>query len=66
MTVVLNGQELILPGPVTVLDLLDRLALNRPGVAVEVDRAVVKASDFPLRRLRGGERIEIVTLVGGG
>ena len=62
----LNGEERIFPRPLTVADLLRELGINTPAVAVEVNRTVVPKSSHPTRRLEEGDRVEIVTFVGGG
>jgi len=50
----------------TVAALLESLGLARQAVAVEVNREVVPKADHPTHRLREGDRVELVTLVGGG
>jgi thiamine biosynthesis protein ThiS len=66
MTVLINGQERELPGPVTVAELLGELKLPPRGVAVEVNLEIVPRSRHAEHRLAEGDRLEIVTLVGGG
>jgi thiazole synthase len=50
----------------TVLELLQRLGYEPRRVAVEVNEAVLPAARHGEQLLCGGERVEIVTLVGGG
>ena len=47
-------------------DLLEALGFAGRPIAVEVDGAVVPRAAAAGHRLVGGERIEIVTFVGGG
>ncbi len=62
----INGEPHSLPQPLSVADLLQRLGLDRRRVAVEVNREVVPAPRHGEHQLRGGEAVEIVTLVQGG
>jgi sulfur carrier protein len=64
--IVVNGESQPLPPGGTLDEVLAAAGLaGRPG-AIEVDGEVVPRSGFADRRLAGGERIEIVTFVGGG
>lgn len=66
MRIVLNGTDTTLDRPCTVAELLaDRRLADRPA-AVEVNGDVVPKSRHGEHLLRDGDRIEIVTLVGGG
>jgi thiazole synthase len=62
----INGEAKDLPEPLTVADLLARLGLDRRKVAVEVNEAVVPALRHGEHSLNQGDRVEVVTLVGGG
>ncbi|MBA3846943.1 MAG: sulfur carrier protein ThiS [Planctomycetes bacterium] len=66
MRVVVNDQPTDLPDGATVVDLLARLDLPGTRVAVEVNRGLVRRADHAHTRLVHDDRIEIVTLVGGG
>jgi thiazole synthase len=66
MNLTINGQPRELSGALTVAELLDRLGLDRQKVAVEVNEAVVPAPRHGAHRLGEGDRVEVVTLVGGG
>jgi len=61
-----NGEDLSLPAGSTIADLLERLSLDRRRVAVELNLQVVPRADHGARRLNHGDRLEIVTFVGGG
>jgi thiazole synthase len=65
-TLTINGESRDLPEPLTVATLLDRLGYDRRRVAVEVNREIVPAVQHGGHALRPGDRVEIVTLVGGG
>lgn len=50
----------------TVADLLKQLGLAGQAVAVEVNQAVVPKKQHGEATLNDGDRVELVTLVGGG
>lgn len=62
----INGEARTFPEPVSVAQLLDQLRHDPRRVAVEVNLAVVPASKQAEHLLHPGDRVEIVTLVGGG
>ena len=61
-----NGEPLRVPAGSTVADVLRQLALDRARVAVEHNRRVVPKAEHDSLRLNHGDRLEIVTFVGGG
>lgn len=66
MNLTINGTVQNLPDGTTVAQLLERLELAPIRVAVEVNEELVARRDFEAAALRDGDRMEIVTLVGGG
>ncbi len=66
MRIEINGQVETVEPHATVADLLRRLKLEPIRVAVEVNRDLVSRKTFAETLLRDGDRVEIVTLVGGG
>ena len=66
MQVVLNGEAKQLPDGTTVTTLLASLGLDRRRVAVELNERVVPKAQHAETRLGEGDRLEIVTFVGGG
>lgn len=50
----------------TVADLLHRLELDPVRVAVEINEDLLPRGHFTQTRINDGDRIEIVTFVGGG
>jgi thiamine biosynthesis protein ThiS len=61
-----NGEPLRVPSGSTVADILRRLSLDRARVAVEHNLRVVPRAEHASLRLNHGDRLEIVTFVGGG
>jgi thiamine biosynthesis protein ThiS len=66
MTVWLNGQPRAVEPPLTLASLLEAVGAPREGVAVERNGAIVRRRDHVVTALADGDRIELVTLVGGG
>ncbi|MEO8050162.1 MAG: sulfur carrier protein ThiS [Acidobacteriota bacterium] len=64
--VVLNGERRRVPAGLTVDRLLAFLEMEASRVAVEVDRSIVRKSDWPASEVRDGAQIEVVWFVGGG
>jgi len=62
----LNGEEREVQPGTTVAVLVESLALLRDRVAVERNLAVVRRAQFERTELQDGDRVEIVTFVGGG
>ncbi len=62
----MNGETRTVREGATVLSLLADLSLPETRVAVERNLAIVRKSDFGGTVLGEGDRIEIVTFVGGG
>ncbi len=61
-----NGQTRSLAAGRTVADLLSELELHPVRVAVEINERLVPRRQFHQTPVAAGDRIEIVTFVGGG
>jgi sulfur carrier protein len=61
-----NGEVHEVTDGATVARLLADLGLANQFVAVEVNRQVIPRARHPECRLKAGDKVEIVTLVGGG
>lgn len=66
MTVFVNGQPHTLPDGAPVALLIEQLKLGEKRVAVEVNTELVTKSEWPARVLHDGDKLEIVSFVGGG
>lgn len=66
MRIVLNGDPADVPGPLTVLALLEHLKIDPRLVAVEHDRVIVKRARYGETLVTADSEIEIVGFVGGG
>ncbi len=61
-----NGDAVRVVGPMTVDGLLEHLGVDRRQVAVERNRELVPRARLASTELADGDRLEIVTFVGGG
>jgi len=66
MRVFVNGQERDLSSGISLAELVTQLDLPVARIAVELNREVVRRSDWGSTMLKDGDRIEIVHFVGGG
>ena len=61
-----NGQPRDCRSGSTVGDLLRELEIKTERVAVEVNLEILDRKDFELRSLKQGDRVEILSFIGGG
>ena len=66
MEITVNGESKILAQDATVSQLLERLSMQPQYVAVERNLDLVPRAEHASCVLQPGDRVEIVTLVGGG
>lgn len=66
MEILVNGERRNVGEGATVLSLLREFSLPESRVAVERNRSLVRKGEFGSTALAEGDRIEIVTFVGGG
>lgn len=66
MNVVVNGKDKALEDGATVHDLVEGLGLKGQPVAVELNLEVVPRTLHGSTVIKEGDRLEVVTLVGGG
>lgn len=66
MEVIINGAPRILPPGATIATLLDELELDTRHVAVECNLELVPRAKHAAHQLQAGDRLEVVTFVGGG
>jgi sulfur carrier protein len=66
LEIVVNGQTRDVAVMTTIVSLLHELEIPLRGVAVEINGHIVPRSQYSERLLAAGDRLEIVSLVGGG
>lgn len=66
MKVEINGEARDIPDGMTVASLLEHLGLTDRRVAVEVNRELVRRARHASTPVNASDKVEIVTLVGGG
>jgi sulfur carrier protein len=66
MRIEVNGKQHEVADELTVADLLHALGITQPHVAVELNLQVVPRAHHQATILHDGDRLEVVTLVGGG
>ena len=65
MEIVVNGERESLE-PCTIADLVMRRGLDAGSLVVECNRAIIKQEQWPTTRLQAGDRLELLSFVGGG
>ncbi|GMV50125.1 MAG: sulfur carrier protein ThiS [Nitrospira sp.] len=66
MTIQVNGESRGLGEGQTVASLLRELDIRADRVAVELNLEIVDRKEFETRGLRDGDRVEILSFIGGG
>ena len=66
MQIIVNGESQERDYPLTVTSLLKSLDLRSEQVAVEVNLKILDRSDFATWKLEEGDKIEILSFIGGG
>ena len=66
MHVQVNGESRHVREEINVTGLLRDLQLNVERVAVEINLEILDRGDFDARTLHEGDRIEILSFIGGG
>jgi sulfur carrier protein len=61
-----NGQPLPTRDQITVAELVEQLELPVRQIAVEVNCELAPREQYAQQRLHEGDRVEVVTLAGGG
>ncbi len=66
MELIVNGDRRTVPEGLSALQLLEHLSVQPEQVVVEVNLTIVKRAQLPSTKLKDGDQVEIVRLVGGG
>ncbi len=66
MNIIVNGEPQDVQGTLTVEGLLQSMDLRTDRVAVEINLTILDRSDFPTWSLKDGDKVEILSFIGGG
>ena len=66
MQITVNGEPRQVRAGHTVAALVRELALTDQRIAIEVNEEIVPHSEYPDHALQPGDRVEVVTAIGGG
>jgi thiamine biosynthesis protein ThiS len=66
LNIIVNGDEKAAADGIAISDLIVALGLKPERLAVEVNRKIVRRTDWPSTTLSEGDKVEIVHFVGGG
>jgi len=66
MRIQVNGEFREVDLPLTIQDLIGVLSLRQERLAIELNGAVIRRSEWAHTMLKANDRIEIVHFVGGG
>ncbi len=66
MKLVINGDDQLVDGPITLSGLIEHLGMKPDRVAVELNLDIVPRQQWVETQLADGDRLEIVHFVGGG
>jgi sulfur carrier protein len=66
MNIILNGQQREVPEGTSVRSLIEQVGLGKSACAAEINQQLVPRRDHESKILIEGDRVELVSLVGGG
>ena len=66
MVIQLNGEQRDVEAGITVAGLLQYLGIRLDQVAVEVNLEIMEKGGFEVQILREGDRVEVMSFIGGG
>ncbi len=66
ISVEVNGQRREIPAGLNIRTLLDFLGIDAQRVAVELNRSIIRKTEWEATLLAANDQIEVVMFVGGG
>ena len=66
LEITVNGSPMRVASGASIADLLERLHIATPRVAVERNREIVPKAEYATTTLSQGDSLEVVEFVGGG
>lgn len=65
-TIQVNGETTVCPQNISLVNLLELLGFNPRLIAIEYNGEIIHRQYWPNTTIHEGDRLEIVTIVGGG
>ena len=66
MKIILNGKEKELTNTISLTEVVNQYSTNHPRVVAEVNGEIVKNLQWDKTKIKNGDVIELVNVVGGG
>ena len=66
ITIYLNGEARGIPAETDIVRLLELFSLPSKRIAIELNKDVIRRTDWPATIIREGDKLEVVHFVGGG
>lgn len=66
INILLNGETRAAPSEIDLGHLLELFSLPKQRIAIELNKTVIRRTDWPQTIVNDGDRIEVVHFVGGG
>tara|TARA_Y100000287_G_C14193315_1_gene341386 strand:- start:989 stop:1189 length:201 start_codon:yes stop_codon:yes gene_type:complete len=66
MNIMLNNEDSEVRDGMTIAQLLNDREIQNKYIAVEVNKIIIPKSDYQKYEIKNGDRIEIITAIGGG
>ena len=66
MNIILNNQSDEVHDGITIRELLDQKKIHTKYIAVEINQKIIPRSKYNQHELKEGDKIEIITAIGGG
>jgi thiamine biosynthesis protein ThiS len=64
--ITLNGDPVEIPLATVVDGLVELYSLPKQRIAIELNKTVIRRTEWPKTEIREGDRLEVVHFVGGG
>ena len=66
MNIMLNNEDSEVRDGMTIAQLLNDREIQNKYIAVEVNKIIIPKSEYQKYEIKNGDRIEIITAIGGG
>ena len=66
MNIILNNESDEVHEGITIKEFLDDKKINTKYIAIEINKKIIPKSSYINHELKDGEKIEIITAIGGG